>query len=184
MEKILAISMLFLLAWADFEYKSFYEIRNQGMVRQSYEESCGAASLATLINLLYEKNLDEEQILELFDNNTNMVTFLQLQEAAKKLGYSSRSYKLSREILESVSIPILIKIEDDPKFPHFVVVICYGDFFLVFDPNFGKYITKKMELYAIWDKKLEGGFGLLIAPPKNYQKPILQLLPQSIFIQK
>lgn len=42
---------------AQFAVKSYGELRNEQVIRQSYEESCGAASLATLINLLDFKKI-------------------------------------------------------------------------------------------------------------------------------
>ena len=53
MEKILKtiIATIFfpLLLDAKFAVRSYQELRSSEVVRQSYEESCGAASLATLI---------------------------------------------------------------------------------------------------------------------------------------
>lgn len=86
--------------------KSFQELRNQNLVRQSYEESCGAASLATLIRLIDFKRVDELEVLEYFTKdskgniNTDMVSFLELQKAAQKMGYKSASYQMDREALE------------------------------------------------------------------------------------
>ncbi|MDE7448096.1 MAG: peptidase C39, partial [Helicobacter sp.] len=132
MEKVLRFflfSLCFLPLFADFAVKSFQELRNQNLVRQSYEESCGAASLATLIRLIDFKRVDELEVLEYFTKdskgniNTDMVSFLELQKAAQKMGYKSASYQMDREALEKVQIPLLVKIEDDPRFPHFVVII-------------------------------------------------------------
>ena len=37
----------------------------------------------------------------------------------------SKAYKIDKQILEKfVNVPMLVKIEDDPRFPHFVVIIC------------------------------------------------------------
>ncbi|MDE7173270.1 MAG: peptidase C39, partial [Helicobacter sp.] len=132
MEKVLRFflfSLCFLPLFADFAVKSFQELRNQNLVRQSYEESCGAASLATLIRLIDFKRVDELEVLEYFTKdskgniNTDMVSFLELQKAAQKMGYKSASYQMDREALEKIQIPLLVKIEDDPRFPHFVVII-------------------------------------------------------------
>ncbi|EAI2894253.1 peptidase C39, partial [Campylobacter upsaliensis] len=52
MEKILKIvlvmTLLPLFLKAEFVVKSYQEIKNEKVIRQNYEESCGAASLATL----------------------------------------------------------------------------------------------------------------------------------------
>ena len=120
--------------YAGFAVRSYEELRNQDIIRQNYEESCGAASLATLINTLDFKILTEKDVLEQMDKgdkklNTDMVSFLQLKQAAAKLSYDSEGDQLDRATFEKINLPVLVKIEDDPRFPHFVVVINHqGDF--------------------------------------------------------
>ncbi len=67
MEKILKILLflpiLTLSAKAEWVVKSYQEIKNERVIRQTYEQSCGASSLATLLNILDDKKFDE---LELF----------------------------------------------------------------------------------------------------------------------
>lgn len=148
------LSIIIINLNAEFVVRSYKELRNQGMVRQSYEESCGAASMATLINNLDFNNISEQDVLEQMKDknnvfNTNMVSFKQLQDAAAKLGYESKGYQISRELLNKLNIPVLVKIENDPRYPHFVVVINHpGDFITVLDPSFGKYISSKNEFLA------------------------------------
>lgn len=79
MEKILKILIVtmsfFAYLNAEFAIKSYYEIRNKRVVRQNYEESCGASSIATLINLFDIKNYSESDILNyLFDDNKTINT--------------------------------------------------------------------------------------------------------------
>ena len=56
MEKILKILLflpiLALSAKAEWVVKSYQEIKNERVIRQTYEQSCGASSLATLLNIL------------------------------------------------------------------------------------------------------------------------------------
>ncbi len=55
---------------------------------------------------------------------TDMVSFADLSDVVKKLGFQSNSYQINRENLDKlVNIPMLVKIEDDPRFPHFVIII-------------------------------------------------------------
>ena len=148
------LSIIIINLNAEFVVRSYRELRNQGMIRQGYEESCGAASMATLINNLDFNNISEQDVLEQMKDknnvfNTNMVSFKQLQDAATKLGYESKGYQISREPLNKLNIPVLVKIENDPRYPHFVVVINHpGDFITVLDPSFGKYISSKNEFLA------------------------------------
>lgn len=129
MEKILKILLflpiLALSTKAEWVVKSYQEIKNERVIRQTYEQSCGASSLATLLNILDDqKKFDELELLKIMSGQelyTDMVSFADLNDAVKKLGFQSNSYQINRENLDKlVNIPMLVKIEDDPRFPHFV----------------------------------------------------------------
>ncbi|WP_270972875.1 cysteine peptidase family C39 domain-containing protein [Campylobacter upsaliensis] len=188
MEKILKIvlvmTLLPLFLKAEFVVKSYQEIKNEKVIRQNYEESCGAASLATLINILDDSNLTELDLLKAMSGQqlyTDMVSFADLNDAVKKLGFQSKSYKIDRKILESImSVPILVKIEDDPRFPHFVVIINHkGNYLQIFDPSYGEYISSKREFYSVWDRYNKGGFALIINSKKQLKDYKLNL-PKSL----
>ena len=191
MYKILAkiLKLLFCAAvaslplYAGFAVRSYEELRNQDVIRQNYEESCGAASLATLINTIDFKILTEKDVLEQMDKgdkktNTDMVSFLQLKQAADKLSYDSEGYQLDRATFEKINLPVLVKIEDDPRFPHFVVVINHqGDFITILDPSYGKYISSKDQFYNIWDKHKQGGYVLILGPKNDIHREYKLDLP-------
>lgn len=188
MEKILKIvlvmTLLPLFLKAEFVVKSYQEIKNEKVIRQNYEESCGAASLATLINILDDSNLTELDLLKAMSGQqlyTDMVSFADLNDAVKKLGFQSKSYKIDRKILESImSVPILVKIEDDPRFPHFVVIINHkGNYLQILDPSYGEYISSKREFYSVWDRYNKGGFALVVNPKKQLKDYKLNL-PKSL----
>lgn len=168
----------------EFAVNSYYQMRNQNLLRQRYEESCGAASLANLINYLDFKNLSEKEVLEKMSNKTDMVSFLELQNTAKKLGYEAKGYQLSINTFEKLTMPVLVKVEDDPRFPHFVVAINHsGDFVSILDPSFGAYVSLKSEFYSLWDQFKSGGYALILMPKSSLKvkfKPNLQA-PQSVF---
>lgn len=44
---------------------------------------------------------------------------------------------------------MLVKIEDDPRFPHFVVIINHkGNYLQALDPSHGEYISSKSQFLA------------------------------------
>lgn len=154
MEKILKILLflpiLALSTKAEWVVKSYQEIKNERVIRQTYEQSCGASSLATLLNILDDqKKFDELELLKIMSGQelyTDMVSFADLSDAVKKLGFQSNSYQINRENLDKlVNIPMLVKIEDDPRFPHFVIIINHkGNYLQVLDPSHGEYIILKV----------------------------------------
>ncbi|VUA75459.1 peptidase C39 family protein [Campylobacter coli] len=157
MEKILKILLflpiLALSTKAEWVVKSYQEIKNERVIRQAYEQSCGASSLATLLNILDDqKKFDELELLKIMSGQelyTDMVSFADLNDAVKKLGFQSNSYQINRENLDKlVNIPMLVKIEDDPRFPHFVVIINHkGNYLQVLDPSHGEYISSKSQFF-------------------------------------
>ncbi|MDE5603564.1 MAG: C39 family peptidase, partial [Helicobacter sp.] len=172
--KFLFLSFLIpLFLKAEFVVKSYQEIKNQRVVRQAYEESCGASSLATLINLIDNQNLNELEVLKIMSEKelyTDMVSFLDLEEAIKKLDFKSDSFRINQQVLDKlINIPLLVKIENDPRFPHFVVIINHqGNYLQILDPSYGEYISSKREFYSIWDKENKGGFALVIVPKREF----------------
>ncbi|ELU6363398.1 C39 family peptidase [Campylobacter jejuni] len=189
MEKILKILLflpiLTLSAKAEWVVKSYQEIKNERAIRQAYEQSCGASSLATLLNILDDqKKFDELELLKIMSGQelyTDMVSFADLNDAVKKLGFQSNSYQINRENLDKlVNIPMLVKIEDDPRFPHFVVIINHkGNYLQVLDPSHGEYISSKNQFFSIWDRYNKGGYALIVAPKKEL-KPFKLNTPKSL----
>lgn len=163
MAKILIIFLTLSYLNAEFAVKSLQETKYTNVIKQNYEESCGASSVATLLNLISIKRFSENDILKLLDKNTNMLSFNELNNALSKLGFEAKAYKLNRSIFEQIFIPIIVKIENDPRFPHFVVVLNYdGNFLKVYDPSFGEYLSSKKEFYSVWDKDGLGGYALIV----------------------
>lgn len=169
MKSFLFLFLFVNLVWAEFKAKSVQELKNENFIRQNYEESCGAASLANVLNFYSFKQFSEKEILEFLQQKTDMLSFAELKGAAMKMGYESEGFLLEREHLDEINAPLLVKIENDPRFPHFVVVMSMkGDFVRILDPNFGAYTASKKEFFSVWDKDKKGGYALIILP-KDFQ---------------
>ena len=186
MKKLLYILALFpLTLWAEFVVKSYQELKNENMIRQNYEQSCGAASLATLLNMSNFKQFTELEILQAMNEkvlNTDMVSFSQLIATLEKLGFEGGAYQIERTSLDKlVGLPLLVKIEDDPRFPHFVIIINHkGDFLQILDPSSGAYISSKREFFSLWDRDKKGGFVLMV-PSKTQKQSKLNLPNKTHF---
>lgn len=141
-----------------------------------------------MINILDDKKFTELDLLKIMSNQelyTDMVSFADLSDAVKKLGYESNSYQINIDNLNKlINIPMLVKIENDPRFPHFVVIINYkkkrgGGYLQVFDPSYGEYISSKSQFFSIWDRYNKGGYVLIVAPKKDL-KPFKLNTPKSL----
>lgn len=166
-----------------FAVKPLSKLKTKHTVRQAYEESCGAAALATLFRL-YGKDTNETQILEEVDKS-DMLSFEELGRISLKFGFLTDGYKINRSVFEKIRIPILALVVREADFPHFVIVVNHeGDFVEVFDPSFGDYVSSKRDFYDMWEFA-SGGYALIAAPTATYQRRDLSsLLSLNVFMGK
>jgi len=182
MAQILIFLLLAFSLEADsiFKVKSFHELKYKNVTQQTYEESCGASSLATLMNL-YDANVTEKDLLHDL-NSTNAVNFLDLQKIALKNGFRAKGYNITKKIFEQLSFPVIARVIRHSNYPHFIVVYnLQGDFVLVLDPNNGKRLMSKNEFYSIWNKK-DKGYVLVVLSKETKRLNISYLLPK--YLQK
>jgi len=171
-----------ILGSGNFKVKSYQELRFKNVVKQKYEESCGAASLATLMNF-YDANLSEEDLL-VDINTTNMLSFKDLRVLATKHNYRAKGYKVSQEILENIELPIIARVVRHRNYPHFIVIKkLKGDYFLSMDPAAGERLMSKEEFYKIWFDE-DGGYILIVVPQKFKQPRLNDITIKDFSILK
>lgn len=173
MAQILTILFLLQLSlFAEFKVKSFLEIKYIDVVKQTYEESCGASALATLFNL-YSYDTDEKELINKLQT-TDIVTFNDLQKVALDFDFNAKGYKISKEIFEDITVPVIARILRKMDYPHFVVVQNLDrNSVIILDPNAGKFLISKKEFYSYWIDK-ESNF-ILVALPKDKKKEFKKL---------
>ncbi|MCK5111274.1 MAG: peptidase C39 [Arcobacteraceae bacterium] len=132
-----------------FKVKSLKEIKYQDVTQQSFEESCGASAISSLFNMYGLDTTEKDIIKDL--NTTDMINFLDLQTIASKHNFKAKGYKITKEIFEQLTIPVIARILRKKDYPHFVVAQnIKGDFVLLLDPNNGKYLVTKENFYNSW----------------------------------
>jgi len=83
--------------------KSWKAMRDAGIVKQDYDFSCGAASIATLLNRQYGLTYSEKEILELLSKEaqeTWKASFADMQKIMPSLGFRAEGYAVSFEQLQ------------------------------------------------------------------------------------
>lgn len=128
--------------------KNRTQLRNEYVVMQQRDFSCGAAALATVLNYYWEENVSEAALLliiakllppeELKDRVANGLTLTDLKRVAEVGGYKAILGKISVEKLMDTKLPLVVGITVD-EYDHFVV--CRGsdgEFVYLADPIFGK----------------------------------------------
>ena len=157
--------------------RSWKELRDQNVVLQKFDYSCGAGALATLMRYYFGDNVSEEMILagilgsmnekEVRDREANGLSLLDLKNYAERRGYQAVGVKLNYASLPKLRGPVLIHLERK-DYRHFAVLKgVRGDRVYLADPSRGN-IRLSMDRFAqewtgialVLGKQ---GFGL---PPK------------------
>jgi uncharacterized protein len=110
---------------------SWKEIRDQGIIKQKYDYSCGSGALATLMNLGFGEAVKEEDIIDLIVEDKSPeelaeiiqkgYSLLDLKKAAEKRGYVTSLVQLQIHHLYKLQGPVLIYFEPDGE-KHFTVL--------------------------------------------------------------
>ena len=141
---------------------SLKRLRDQHVVKQQLDFSCGAAALATLLRYGFNHEVTERQILQdlfnqLSDDEKKTAqgvgfSLLDLQRVARARGYAAEGFRLDRDQLTMLGGPVIVFIEPH-GYKHFAVLrgIRGGRVYLS-DPSLG---NVRMPLYAFLDRWLQ-----------------------------
>lgn len=159
--------------------RSLVELRFKNVVRQGFDVSCGAASLATLLKYYYgKKGISEKEVIsgaiKLGDKEKIKkfgFSLLELKRYAESKGYRSGGFKISDvKKLAQLKIPAITLIR--PRgYAHFVVIkgVSKGQIYYA-DPAFGNR-SKPMDEFA----KEWSGVVLVVASNKLPAKSAFEL---------
>lgn len=157
----------------NYKVSPFSSLKLKGTVLQGYEESCGAAALATIIGL-YGKSVSEKEIIEKA-SKTDMLSFSEMANISKDFGYQASGYKISTDIFEKLTAPVIARVDNRENYAHFVVVANHnGEFVSIFDPSFGYYVQSKKEFFKWWNEETYG-YILVVMPEKIVPFPTIPL---------
>jgi predicted double-glycine peptidase len=152
--------------------RTLKEIRGEGVVRQRWDMSCGAAALSTVLTYDFKDNTPETAIVVWILHRVDPVrvqarggfSLLDLKHFAQARGYHAEGFSgMSMEDLAaqktSVITPIRLK-----GFDHFVVVkgVVDGRVILA-DPGFGNLTMKVPQFQKLW----KNGIVFIVQPPDD-----------------
>ena len=168
------------------------QLRNQYVVRQQFDYSCGAAALATLMTYYFGDETSERNILDLLkagltpdeleDKKKRGFSLLDLRRVAQTKGYQAAGFKLTSEQLKRLATPVIVFLQPF-DYKHFAVLrgIDRGRVFLA-DPargnlrmSMGRFLTEWSGIIFVLDKAREGKIttDLLALPRPDYVQPEL-----------
>ena len=127
--------------------RSFKELRDQNVVRQAFDYSCGAAALATLLTYGLRDPITEweviTEILETLGDDEEALrkkegfSLLDMQRVAQRRGYKAQGFRVAPEFLAKLQGPVIVFIR--PRgYEHFAVLRgVRGDRVYLADPSLG-----------------------------------------------
>lgn len=156
--------------------RSLREIRNEGVVRQRWDMSCGAAALSTVLTYDFKDNTPETAIVVWILHRVDPIkvrarggfSLLDLKRFAQARGYSAEGFSgMTMEDLatekQSVIVPIRSKGLD-----HFVVVKgVYDGRVILADPGFGNTTMMVDQFEKLW----KNGIVFVVHPPDPLMMP-------------
>jgi len=171
------------------------DIRNEGVVRQRWDISCGAAALSTLLTYDFKDNTPETAIVVWMLHRTDPArvrarggfSLLDLKHFAQARGYTAEGFSdMSLQELasqkSSVIVPIRLK-----GFDHFVVLKgVIDDRVFLADPGFGNVTMKTNRFVRIW----KNGIVFIVHPPDERMQaaktisPSARILPDETLISR
>ncbi len=145
---------------------SWKELRRRNVVMQSYDYSCGAAALATVLHYYWGTPVNEQQVVvatlrtmtadEVKDRMKHGLAISDLRRAAVLMGYLSTIGTMSLEQLAQARVPLVVPLRINVRskdYDHFVVYrgIADGRVYLA-DPIRGNVRPTIAEFCQQWQK--------------------------------
>lgn len=157
--------------------KSWKTLRDERIVKQDLDYSCGAASLATLLNSFYGQHLTEEALLKAMDKGDGRASFEDMARALPQFGFRAQGFAASWEQLARLKMPVILYVKHR-KTDHFTVLRgISGETVWLADPSLGNRSYSREQFLAMWQTRAGADDGLagkfLAVLPANAQTPAL-----------
>ncbi len=155
--------------------KSMLDFRDENLIRQQYDYSCGAAALATLMRFGFGDPVTEQQIVtDLFAGlagedaairESEGFSLFDLQQVAKKRGYKAEGFRLEPQYIAQLNGPVIVFLET-LGYKHFAVLKgVRGDRVYLADPSRGNI---RMPAYRFLQAWMRDGKGIVfVVEPKD-----------------
>jgi predicted double-glycine peptidase len=161
--------LIFLLglkpAWAERPVRSLLEIRHEALIPQRWDNSCGAATLATVLRYYKGVSISEEAVARGMLQQTDPLrvrvrggfSLLDMQRYLTRIGFQGEGYMNMTLADLAERVPMIVPITMN-GYAHFIVVRRVAATGInIGDPSFGNY---EMAQSAFVEKWTGVGFGI------------------------
>ncbi|MBK1672241.1 peptidase C39 [Ectothiorhodospira shaposhnikovii] len=133
--------------------RSWKQLRDDRIVKQELDYSCGAASLATLLNEFYGQNLTEIDLLKAMNKGDGRASFEDMQQALPQFGFKAQGFAASWKQMTSLRIPVVVYLKHR-KDDHFSVLRGISDDVVwLSDPSLGNRTFSRSQFLAMWETR-------------------------------
>ncbi|HGO9285437.1 TPA: C39 family peptidase [Neisseria meningitidis] len=151
------------VVYGKIKVQSWKERRDFNIVKQDLDFSCGAASVATLLNNFYGQTLTEEEVLKKLDKEQMRASFEDMRRIMPDLGFEAKGYALSFEQLAQLKIPVIVYLKYR-KDDHFSVLRGIdGNTVLLADPSLGHVSMSRAQFLEAWQTREGNLAGKILA---------------------
>lgn len=151
--------------------RSLVEIRRDGVIVQHWDNSCGAAAVATVLTYGLDHAVSEKAVAQAMLQRTDPLrvrvrggfSLLDMKRFAESRGFKAEGYR-GLTIDDLVRMPSAIVPIDEYGNPHFVVVRAkQGETLDIADPAFGNRRMSIERFREVW----KDGIGFVITRPSS-----------------
>lgn len=149
--------------------KNWKTLRDSGVIKQRFDYSCGAASLATLLSGYYSLNVPEIKIINDMHKLGYLANFQDMVEVVNLYGFKGIGIALGYDKLATLTIPVVIYVRHNGQ-DHFSVLRGISNTNVqLADPSWGNIKLSKTQFLKIWETRED----------ENYKGKILLITPKS-----
>jgi uncharacterized protein len=158
-----------------YALKSLKDLRDEHVVKQRFDYSCGAAALATLLRYGLDRTVDERAIVDdlfrgLSDEQAAVreregFSLLDLQQVAERRGLRAQGFRLEAEHLAQLQGPVIVFLETRGYRHYAVLKGVRGDRVYLADPSRGNIRMPAYRFLQAWMRD-GGGVIFVVEPPE------------------
>lgn len=165
--------------------QSWKQLRDARVVKQDLDYSCGAASIATVLNEYYQRPTTEAEVLKLLvkvAHNEGRASFADMETILPRLGFKGMGLATSWEQLTALKIPVIVYVRQR-KEDHFTVISGISeDKVKLSDPSLGNRTLTRGQFKAIWETRAEQGLEGKMLAVLPLDKTLAQNADGSFFV--
>jgi uncharacterized protein len=145
-----------------YDVRPFVQMKDEFIVKQEFDYSCGSAALATLLNSYLGEKLSEQQVIQgmMEYGDSKLIeerrafSLLDMKQFVTVLGYQGAGYTAELDDLKTLDKPCIVPIEFF-GYKHFVVFRgMYNDHMFFADPYMGNLSFSVSEFQKMWHKNI------------------------------